>query len=135
MSSYALATIHRSDWHQVRAMLPTQHTWFWCDLDADGAHVAGAPPVTPPFCTHLWGWATDSWIRLRIDEGEAFGAHLTRSSDPTCAHAVAEPTVLSAQGWQPNDWRVQLVERLRAGSIRLLQVGDTEPLTFVERVG
>lgn len=135
MSSYSLTPIRRAAWLHVRSSLPAQHTWFWCDLDVDGAHVVAAPPEDPPLATHLWGWAQDSWVRLRIDEGEAFGARLARGSLAIGARAVPEPTVLSARGWHPDDWRVQLVDRLRGGSIRLFQVGGTEPLTFVERAG
>lgn len=41
--------------------------WLWLDTDAPGVHLVATLPPEPAQVTHLWGWADDRAVRVRVD--------------------------------------------------------------------
>ena len=61
--TYWLEGTGRTQWSEIQPQLEGM-TCAWADLD--GFHVE-AVPREQPVTTHLWGWAPDRWVRVRVD--------------------------------------------------------------------
>lgn len=127
----ALRPIARQSWTSWRGQAPEAHTWLWFDLD--GIQLATDLPPQAPIATHLWGWRSgESWVRLRIDDGQIVGSRLTAEA----SGAITASRVEACQ-WPKHDGRVDpkpepTLESLRSKGITLVQTPYPTALTFVE---
>ncbi len=114
----------RQPWTEIRTLL-TGCTCAWADLD--GFH-AGAPPAGPPLATHLWAWAGDKLLRVRIDGAEGITAEL-HLTGPGQGQPVTV-TRREASGWPSGEGRVSAAAQWRDRTIRIYQVSGIMPLEF-----
>jgi hypothetical protein len=91
--------------------------------DYTGFHTGDCPPTAPPY-SHVWGWSSDRFVRVRVDGDQGIVGLLTRTDADTWRPAdVDEPVSIdisrafSASKNRPPTW--------------LLQVTGPSPVTFV----
>ena len=121
-------------WGRLRMTVGERLSWYWCDLD--GAHIGEPLPELPPIATHLWGWASAEWVRLRLDGDRVTGSRLVVAGD-----AQAELSVVKrvAQPWPLAEGRVHIQPSDSATSLArrqlVLRTAWAEgPLVFLEVV-
>jgi hypothetical protein len=114
-----------ADWAGVLVELEGM-TCAWADLD--GFHVAEAP-TGQPVATHLWAWAPDRWVTMRIEPDRMWLARLTEADvDDEGGHDLVIHRLQSLTGG-----RIQHPPAvpLMASMTTL----EALPLTFVRQVG
>jgi hypothetical protein len=149
---YVLTPIEWTIWERVRAKADAM-SWYWCDPDGDGVHVADALPDECPLATHLWGWSDRVWHRWRIDPLAAVAQTLARADNPTASGSPAGPllvgsrlesveerppgsvpadvTMVETASWPNDDWRVGVAGKFRDRAVSLLEVNSPVKLTFL----
>lgn len=107
-----VTTLCLGGWSDVNAL--GMDAWIWSDTDGAGVHRATSLPVTPPTgATHLWGWTTGRWVRVRVDpdlpRGLA-GAMLaeTRPADSAAVKTVVD--VVRTEIWPTTAGQVSVRE-------------------------
>jgi len=124
--STAWLTAHgRRPWDEVVTLL-SGCTCAWADLD--GFHSAPPPAQAPP-ATHMWAWAGDRLLRIRIDGHDSIAAELHLTS-----HSGSETVaVIERQGstWPLGEGRVSAEDEWRGRGVRIYQVTGLMPLEFV----
>lgn len=125
MTGMRLLGLGRMPWADARRYLEgLQCAW----MDLDGWH-EGDPPVEAPFASHVWGSSSDTWARVRVDDGDAIVGLLMRSGD---RGEPVEVEVAQAVPWG-NDKRLPArSQHLGTRQVNLLEVSGTTHVTFVD---
>lgn len=101
-----LATLGDTDWAGLGALDIDE--WLWLDTTAPGLHITNHLPHRPADITHLWGWASERWLRARIDHdlpgSGLVGAVLSVGS--ALGSVPTEYTQTQAPLWGISDGRV-----------------------------
>lgn len=133
MSHYLLESLERMPWADAAMILPTM-SWMWADLG--GWQTTEVLPATPPVATHVWGFSSDAWVRLRLDGHDVTGAQLTLHDGDGDGDRLL-PAVLGSQVWPVGEQRVGLRAGadLRGRAVTLLRLPSPRALVFVHSVG
>jgi len=104
------------------AVIHPEMRFVWCDLD--GLHYGRAPDQAPG-ATHVWGWASDTALLLRLEASRIVAGALLRRAD-----AGPAVTVRPLVTWRHQDLRVcQLPDELAALSLVTLEASG--PLELI----
>lgn len=119
-------------WDGLRTTLGNRLSWYWSDLD--GAHIGEPLPELPPIATHLWGWASAEWVRLRLDGDRVTGSRLVVARDARAGSSIVKKV---AQPWPAKEGRVHIkpsdsVRKLARRRLILRTTGGEAPLVFLE---
>lgn len=127
--TWTLVEHGRLPWDAVVILLAGT-TCAWTDID--GPRLAAAPAASPVGATHLWAWNDDRCLRLRVDDGFAYAAELSR-------HGTGEPVSVAIHPglrvWGPNVPQAGPIPA-EAHGLRweLYDVGGSAPISFVRAV-
>lgn len=130
MSHYLLESLERMPWADAAVILPRM-SWMWADLG--GWQLAESLPVIPPIATHVWGFSSNAWVRLRLDGLDVIGAQLTLHDGDGQGPVIV---ALHSQVWPVGEQRVGLraSQDLRGRPVTLLRLAPPQPLVFLHVV-
>jgi hypothetical protein len=117
-------------WPEV-ARLCTGMTCAWADYD--GFHEGACPDAAPPY-SHVWGWATGRYIRVRVDGEHGVVGVLV---DDTATDVSVRAALEASQAMPPEEdveiavtVATNVTSEYGAGTTLLRVIGPL-PLTFV----
>ncbi len=107
-----ITTLSLDVWSDLDAL--GMDEWIWSDTEGAGVHRATSlPPKPPAGATHLWGWTTGRWVRLRVDsdlQGGLAGALLSESRPADSAAVETVIDLLRTEIWPASAGQVSVRE-------------------------
>ena len=107
MSTWTLHGSGRRDRDTWDRLHEITREWTAAWAGVDGFHINRLPDQ-PPVTTHLWAWAPNTWLRVRIDGPHWWGALLTCGGSVNSGlwqdvEAVDKPTITGLRHWQSDE--------------------------------
>lgn len=112
--------------------LPSQFAGWraaWADLD--GMHVDVPLPSELPVTTHLWGWTSGGWLRVRVDGNRWWGGVLFHGDPIDSALWRAQPTPVEVRIDRIRSWAT--AQSKVDGRVQQMRIASgTVPPTMVQ---
>jgi hypothetical protein len=123
-----LERLGRMPWPEARTLLAGT-TCTWADLHGFHIEPADRLPAEVPQSTHLWAWADDRCVRVRVDGTDALVAVLRPDGRPGTAVSIRTRPGLP---WGADDKQVgPLPPGAHSLRFELLELLGPSPATFV----